>query len=160
MRGSRDFAMRWVRTRVQEGWYAPALLLLLLLVGLPLSEAVGQTTNGSFRGTVTDQSGAAVPGARVQITNTGTGVSLEAVTNGSGEYVVPSVPPGVYNIRLSMQGFETLESQGVTLLVNQNATLDLTMKPGSITEQVTVTSQAALANTTDSTVGTVIGTEV
>ena len=132
-------------------------VLVFLLAGM--QAIFGQTTNGSFRGTVLDQSGAAVPKARLQITNTGTGVSFEAVTNGSGEYVVPSVPPGVYNIRVSLQGFETLESRGVTLLVNQNAVLDLTMKPGSITQEVTVTSQAPLANTTDSTVGTVIGTQ-
>jgi hypothetical protein len=132
---------------------------ILLVAFAGLSAVFGQTTNGSFRGTVLDMTGAAVPGARVQVTNTGTGVSLEAVTNGTGQYVVPSVPPGVYNIRLSLQGFETLESQGVTLLVNQNATLDFTMKPGSISQEVTVSGQAPLANTTDSTVGTVIGTE-
>lgn len=138
-----------------------ALLVVaaLAVAGLGSQMAFGQTTNGSFRGTATDESGAAVPGALVRVTNVGTGVALEAVTNGSGEYVVPNVPPGVYNIRLTLEGFETLDSRGVTLLVNQNATLDFTMKPGSVSQEVTVTAQAPLANTTDSTVGTVIGTE-
>lgn len=157
MGSSRDFEKRWVKTCCPRGGLV--LLLFWLVAGLPLPVVFCQTTNGSFRGTVTDQSGAPVPGTRVQITNTGTGASLEAVTNGSGEYVVPSVPPGVYNIRLSLAGFETLESLGVTLLVNQNATLDFSMKPGLVRQEVTVTGQAPLANTTDSTVGTVIGTE-
>jgi hypothetical protein len=120
---------------------------------------MAQTTNGTFRGTITDQSGAAIPGARIEVTNTATGSSLDAVANGQGEYVVPNVPPGVYNLKVTSQGFQTLQTQGVTLLVNQTAALDLTLKPGLVTQEMTVTAQAPLANTTDATVGTVIGTE-
>lgn len=134
-------------------------LLLCLLVLLPARMALGQTTNGSFRGTITDQTGAAIGGAKVQVTNTGTRVSFEATTNDSGEYVIPSVPPGLYDIRVTMGGFETIESRAIELLVNQTVTLDYTMKPGSVTEEVTVTAQTPLANTTDATVRTVIGTE-
>jgi len=118
-----------------------------------------QTTNGSFRGTITDQSGGAVPNAQVRVTNAGTGVFLTATTGGSGDYVVPNVPPGVYNIRVTLTGFETLDTQGVTMQVNQNATLDFTLKPGSVNQEVTVTGEASLANTTNATVGTVIATE-
>lgn len=134
-------------------------LCTILLAAFQAPPALAQTTNGSFRGTVTDQTGGAVPGARIRATNAGTGVWLEAVTNASGEYVVPNVPPGVYNLKVTLTGFETLETRGVTLLVNQNATIDLTLKPGSVTQEVTVSAQAQLANTTDATVGTVIGTE-
>ena len=136
-----------------------ALWAVLAVLPFGIGSAFAQTTSGSFRGTVTDQTGAAVPLARLRATNTGTGVWLEAVTNGSGEYVVPNVPPGVYDLKVTLTGFETLEMRGVTLLVNQTATVDLTLKPGSVTQEVTVTAQAPLANTTNATVGTVIGTE-
>src|SRR4029077_619641 len=96
-----------------------ALWALLAAATLHIESVFGQTTSGSFRGTVTDQTGAAAPSARLRVTNTGTGVWLEAVTNGSGEYVVPNAPPGVYDLRVSLVGFETLEMRGVTLLVNQ-----------------------------------------
>jgi hypothetical protein len=138
---------------------APFALLFILLAGLVPEGLFGQTTNGSFRGTATDQSGASVPGVRIRITNTGTGASQEAISNGSGEYVIPNVQPGTYDIRLTLEGFETIESRAVTLQVNQNATLDFVMKPGSVNQEVTVTGQAPLANTTNSTVGTVIGTQ-
>jgi hypothetical protein len=132
------------------------VLAIALLSAWPGS---AQTTNGSFRGTITDPSGAATPGAHLRVTNTNTGVTQEAVTNGSGEYVVPNVPPGVYDVRVSLQGFETLESKGITLLVNQNVTLDLSLKPGSLTQEVTVTGEAPLANTTNATVSHVITTD-
>jgi hypothetical protein len=136
-----------------------ALCAVLAVAAIHLETGFSQTTNGTFRGTVSDQTAAAVPSARIRVTNTETGVWLEAVTNGSGEYVVPNVPPGLYDLKVSLVGFETLEMRGLTLLVNQNATVDLTLKPGSVTQEVTVTAQAPLANTTDATVGTVIGTE-
>jgi carboxypeptidase family protein len=136
-----------------------ALWLVLAVWFLNVGTGLAQTTNGSFRGTVTDQSGGAAPRARLRVTNVGTGVWLEAVANESGEYVVPNVPPGDYNIRVSLEGFETLETRGVTLLVNQTATLDFTIKPGSVTQEVTVTGEAPLANTTNATVGTVIATD-
>lgn len=135
------------------------MVCILLAWSLNIGTGFAQTTNGSFRGTVTDQSGSAAPGARLRITNVGTSVSLDAVANDSGEYVVPNVAPGVYNLRVSLEGFETLETQGVTLLVNQNATLDFTLKPGSVNQEVTVTGEAPLANTTNATVGTVIATD-
>ncbi len=132
-----------------------------LLAGWLLNTETGfaQTTNGSFRGAITDQSGGGAPGARVRVTNTGTGVSLDAVSGASGDYVVPNVPPGVYNIRVSLEGFEMLETTGVTLQVNQSATLDFSLKPGSVNQEVTVTGEAPLANTTNATVGTVIATD-
>src|SRR5215472_5563483 len=145
--------------RVRRVRLLAALSAVLAVFAFCSEFAWSQTTNGSFRGTVTDQTGGAVRGAQVRVTNTARNVSAEALTTDSGEYVVPNVPPGTYNLRVSLLGFETLETRGVTLLVNQNATLDFVLKAGSVTQEVTVTAQASLANTTDATVGTVIGTE-
>jgi len=154
-----ELILTTARTRFMRLRLLVALCTLLAGWLLNIETGLAQTTNGSFRGTVTDQSGGAAPGAKLRITNAGTGVSLDAVANPSGEYVVPNVPPGVYNIRVSLAGFETLDTQGVTLLVNQTATLDFTLKPGSVNQEVTVTGEAPLANTTDATVGTVITTD-
>jgi len=145
--------------RVRAVRLLTALSAVLAVFAFCSEFAWSQTTNGSFRGTVTDQTGGAVRGAQIRVTNTARNVSAEALTTDSGEYVVPNVPPGTYNLRVSLMGFETLETRGVTLLVNQNATLDFVLKAGSVTQEVTVTAQASLANITDATVGTVIGTE-
>jgi hypothetical protein len=144
---------------MRRGGSVVSFLLLLVLAGFPSTQGLAQTVNGSFSGTVLDQSEAAVPGASVSIANAATGVSRETTTNASGEYAFPNVRPGVYNFTVRFQGFATLENQGVTLLVNQNARLDFTLKPGSVQEQVTVAAQAPLANLVNATVGTVIGSE-
>jgi hypothetical protein len=157
--GERARSAGGAERRVRGARLLTALWAVLAVVAVSSGSAWSQTTNGSFRGTVTDQTGGAVRGAQIRVTNTGRNVSVEALTNDSGEYVVPNVPPGTYDLRLSLVGFETLETRGVTLLVNQNATLDFVLKAGSVTQEVTVTAQASLANTTDATVGTVIGTE-
>lgn len=124
-----------------------------LLLGIA---ALGQTTSGSFRGRVTDQSGAAVPGASVQVTDIGKGVSRETKTDTSGYYEFPDMPPSTYDLTVTFRGFQTVSNRGVVLLVNQNATLDFTLVPGVVTQRVSVAAQAPLINTTNSTVGTVI----
>ena len=120
--------------------------------------AVAQITDGSFRGTVTDLSGAAVPGARVQLRNSVSGVLRERqLTN--GQYLFPSVPPGTYDITASLQGFDTLRNQSVVLQVGQHATLDFKLRPGELRQEVNVTDQAPLLNTANATVGTVVDGE-
>jgi hypothetical protein len=115
-----------------------------------------QITGGSFRGVITDPSGAVIPGVRVELLDTVTGATRDTQSNSAGEYLFPSVPPGVYNVTVSMGGFETLRNDGVTLLVGQQATLDFKLKPGSVNESVTVTGEAPLLNATNATVGTVV----
>ncbi len=121
--------------------------------------AWGQITSGSFRGTVTDPSGSVIAGATVKMTDTVGGVSREAVADVSGVYLFPSVARGVYDFTVTFRGFETLRNTGVTLQVGQNATLDFTLRPGELKQEVTVTSQAPLLNTTNATVGTVVDSE-
>jgi len=127
--------------------------LLCILIGK------GQTVNGSFRGTVADQSGAAIPRVVVKATYVATGVSRETITDSAGGYVLPNMPPGAYDFSVSFQGFSTLQNRGVTLLVNQDATLDFVLLPGSVKQEVTVEAQAPLANLVNATVGTVVGSE-
>ena len=132
------------------------ILSLASLVLFSTGQGLAQTVNGSFRGTVADQTGAAVPGAVVRITNAGTGVTRETKTDATGAYMVTNEPPAVYNFSVSFQGFATLENPGVTLLVNQNATLDFTLQPGTVRQEITVKGQAPLANLINASVSTVI----
>jgi hypothetical protein len=134
-------------------------LLILSLASLVLfstGQGLAQTVNGSFRGTVADQTGGAVPGAVVRITNAGTGVARETKTDATGAYVVTNEAPSVYNFSVSFQGFATLQNPGVTLLVNQNATLDFTLQPSAVLQEITVKGQAPLANLVNATVSTVV----
>jgi hypothetical protein len=130
------------------------------MAGALLSSALmAQTVNGSFSGSVLDQAGATIPEAAVKITNPATGQTQETKTSSAGSYVLPNVAPGVYNFTVSSPGFSNLTSAGVTLLVNQNTTLDFHLKPGTVNENVTVTGQTVLADTVDSTIGTVVDSE-
>lgn len=134
--------------------------LLVVLAGLALgSRLQAQITNGSFRGAVTDQSGAVIAQASVKLTEATKGISREATTDDTGTYQFPNLPPGVYDFAVTSQGFRTLINKGVTLQVSQHATLNFTLQLGEVVDQVTVTDQAPLLNSTNATVGTVVDRE-
>jgi hypothetical protein len=118
-----------------------------------LGIASGQTQEGRILGTVTDQSGGLVKGARVTITNVETGVARTLETNDAGDFVAPSLPPGPYRVVVEAAGFKKVERGGIRLEVAKDIRLDLTMQPGSVSETVTVTEQVALVETTNDTLG-------
>src|SRR6266568_5580133 len=133
-----------------------ALIAFSILVTCALQPAAGQTVNGSFRGKVADPSGGVIPEATVKMTDTGKSLSRETKTDASGYYEFLDVAPSTYEFAISFAGFETLTDSGVVLLTNQNAVLDFNLHPGTVTEKLSVTAQAPLINTTNSTVGTVV----
>ena len=126
---------------------------------LTLDPAWSQITGGSFRGVITDPSGAVVPAAKVELFDTVSGASRDTNSNDSGEYLFPSVPPGVYSFTVRVAGFQTLHNDRVTLQVGQQVTLDFRLHPGDIKETVTVTAEAPLLDATSATVGTVVDGE-
>ena len=97
-----------------SGWMYPALALLLML---PALKAFAQYENGSLVGTIHDASGAAVPNVTVTVTNDATGIATVVKTNESGDYEVPSLRVGVYNISASAAGFATAEAKNITVSV-------------------------------------------
>ena len=141
--------MRWL-IRVSPRLGSMALLVLALA-----SPASGQG-RGSISGTVTDASGAALPGATVTITNVRTDVTFVARTNEVGFYTAPSLPVGDYVVAAELAGFKTAIKRGLTLQVDEGARVDLSMELGEMTERVEVLGTAPLVNTSSATVGKVI----
>ena len=110
-------------------------------------------STGTINGTVTDQSGAAVPGAMVTVTDAERGTARQLTTDAAGAYAAPNLIPGTYNIRAEFQGFRTFERAGIVLSVSQELRIDMTLQPGQQTETVTVTGEPPPINTTSSVLG-------
>lgn len=134
---------------------AVALCLLSLGTALPV---LAQSTNASIAGQVQDTSGAVVPGAKVTVANSQTGQSLETTTTAEGLYTFPVLSVGTYQLSVEAAGFQRYQQTGVVLDVNQNARLVISLTPGSISESVTVNSDAPLVNTRDVQIGGVVDT--
>ena len=125
-----------------------ALLLFLVCASL----ATAQLDTGTISGAVTDQSGAAVPGANVTIRNVETGVSRAAQTGATGRYEAIALPVGNYEVSAALTGFQTLVRSGINLTVGRNAVVDMVLQVGEVTQTVTVTGEASYVETTTATV--------
>ena len=123
---------------------ASALCVLVFLSQLCL---YAQAVNGTVVGTVKDASGGVVPGAQVTITNTGTSTSRSATTDANGYYTFPNLAPGTYAVKVQKEGFASAQQEGVALLVNSTARVDMTLQPGQVTETVTVSTAPPLLQT-------------
>ena len=135
-----------------------SLFLFALTVFLAASFSFGQTLNASLSGTVTDSSGAVIPGASVIVTNTATGIATKTTSDAAGNYTFPSLPAGNYDLTFQKEGFTETVQHGVILQVDQHATLNSTLNVGSVSQQVEVVSQVPIVSTETATVGTVIDT--
>ncbi len=132
--------------------------LVSLFVLLFAVAAMAQIQNGQFAGTVTDPSGAAVPNAKVTITNQGTGLSVNATSNAAGSYQVSELPPGTYKITVEAGGFKTFSDVGVTLNAGSTAHVDAKMTLGQTREVVEVTGEASQVNTEEAKLATTVST--
>src|ERR1700679_1637688 len=128
----------------------------LLLVALP---AAAQTTAGRILGTVTDQSGAALGGATVVVTDLQHGVSRTLTTGDSGDYVAAELHPGTYEIRAESKGFKTVERPNVVIEVATDVRADFSLPPGQVSETIVVNEDIPLLNTTTSTLGGTLSNE-
>ena len=127
----------------------------MVVLGLALVPSSVAQTFGEITGVVTDTSGAVVAGATVTVTNTQTNATRAAVTNNVGNYSFPALPPGVYNVKVEIQGFQPEIRSGVELQVQQVARLDFQLNVGSVSTAVEVTGGAPLLTTENATLGTV-----
>ncbi len=138
--------------------FSPASLLVLFLgFFLALPAAFAQAVSGTIVGTVTDSTGAAVQNADVTIVLSGQGTTHSAVTNESGNYTEPDLPPGVYTVTVTAKGFKKDILQNITLETNTTSRVDVTLAPGSITEEVTVTDAPPQLQTDRADISTTLG---
>lgn len=135
---------------------AAARLIFAFLAFLAVPALRAQTSTGEINGTVTDQSGAAVAGATVTLTNQATKVASRTPTNASGYYVFLNVRPGVYTLSVASKGFKNAEVLAIQIAVNQTMTQNLTLQVGAVTQTVEVTAQAPLLQPSTTNLGTTI----
>ena len=115
--------------------------------------------NAQITGVVKDSSGAVIPGATVTVRNVETGFSRTAVTDDSGDYRLPSLPPGRYAMTTELSGFTTETRPDITLVIDQTATINFVLKPATVAETVTVTGASPIVDVTRSDVSTAVSSE-
>src|SRR5580692_9673788 len=129
-----------------------AAVFVFALSALP---ARGQAT-ATVNGTVRDSGGAVVTEATVLLHNRDTDLNRTAVTNGVGDYVMPNVQPGNYDLKVTKSGFGPAINSGITLVVNQTATYDITLAAGAVTESITVAAEAVALETSTAELGVAV----
>jgi hypothetical protein len=134
-----------------KGVNVKARIALILLLASALLLAQGE--RGTLNGTVTDPTGAVVPGATVKVLNVATGVETTVQTTTAGVYRVPYLPPGTYKITVTAAGFKTAVRENVILGVAQTLTVDFTLEVGAVTDQITVSAEPPLLETGTAEIG-------
>src|SRR5579872_2073706 len=131
-------------------------LLGAFAISVPL---FSQGNQGTIQGGIFDQTGGAIAGATVTVTDVARGVSRALTTDDAGQYVAASLNPGTYTVRAEAKGFRTVEHSGVLVQVGQNIRVDLVVQPGEQTQTVTVTGEIPAIDTTDATLGGTVSNE-
>lgn len=135
-------------------WPCLAFLFLFGFAGSGVSQTV--ITTGVVRGTVSDPSGAVIPGATITLTAHMTGQHVERKTNGDGIFVFPAQAVGTYDLEISATGFRTQRQQGIAVQVGQTTGLSLRLQPGAGSESVTVVGESPLLRADESHLSSVI----
>jgi hypothetical protein len=128
------------------------------LLALTVVSVTAQTTTGTFVGTVQDSSGAVVSGARIRVTNAGTGAVIETASNENGDYVVSNLPPATYRLHAEMTGFRAVDLNDVRLLTNQTVRNDIRLEPGAVEQSITVEATAPVVNSETSSLANNVDT--
>src|SRR6266550_3759261 len=131
---------------------------LILLVALP---ALGQGNKAEINGTVTDSTGAVVPGAKVTIVKVDTGAERTVTAGDSGEFSAPLLDIGGYKVTASKDGYQTTVRENIVLQTGDRLRVDFALNPGTVSSEVTITAGAPLVETESSDRSTVVtGREV
>jgi outer membrane receptor protein involved in Fe transport len=131
-------------------------LLVLVCLGVVRMEVRAQTSTATLHGTISDPSGAVLPGVAVKLESTQTGLQRDTVTNSSGLYVFNFLPAGIYDLTAELSGFKSMRQEAVRLEIGQNLSLDLKLEVGRIEETVQVEAIAPLLDRTSPAIGNVI----
>ncbi|MDG7000317.1 MAG: carboxypeptidase regulatory-like domain-containing protein, partial [Nitrososphaerota archaeon] len=153
-----NLSERWSR-RAQSFDFGTLLrvtvVALMTVVWIGGNPARAQFLSG-IEGTVTDSTGAAIPGAKITITNTKLGVTQSATSNGAGYFHFSSIAASTYNILIQKTGFQTWRQENLVVQVGQTRTIAPTLKVGTVAQQVTVSATAASINLTSPRTGAII----
>lgn len=133
------------------------ILFVAICAALFAAAAFAQNDRGVITGTVQDPANASVPKATVVATNTETGGEFRTVTTETGNFTIPSLPAGVYRVTVEVAGFKKASQEAIQVQVAQTRRADFTLQVGSITETITVTSEAPLLKTETAEQSTIIG---
>ena len=142
--------------RNQRRLLMASFAVLSLLLALP---AFSQVNLGRIGGTITDQTGGAIVGATVTVTDVARGVSRTLTTDSTGTYAAPNLTPGIYTVHAEFKGFKSVDRQDVAVGVGQDVRVDLSLQPGEQTQTVTVTGEQPELNTTNAQLGGTITNE-
>jgi len=129
-------------------------LMPLFLLALSAQSVFAQSTLGTITGLVSDNTGAVIPNAVVVATNTATGVRAQTVSSGTGNYVIPSLQVGTYEITVSVTGFKSFSRSNIKLSSNDNLRADVVLEIGAISDRIVVSAEAAPLKTESTEVST------
>ena len=136
------------------------VLAFLLVMFIPFLHVCAQSsTVAQLSGTVVDPTGAAVPGAEVQVTSVGTNAVRKTASNGTGAYTFPNLDIGNYSLEVTAPGFTTYVQTGIELQANTNPAIVVSLKVGAVSQTVEVQANAAMVETQSNGVGQVIQPE-
>ncbi len=135
---------------------APLILVAGIIFSGGFSALKAQTSTGRIVGTVKDATGSVIPGVQVVASRIGTGFQFAANTNDVGEYVIPLLQPGQYRVAASHSGFKTYTQTSVTVRVNEDSGVNISLEVGAVAERIEVTAEASLVQTHTSTLGQVV----
>ncbi len=128
----------------------------LLLCLAAASAAYTQDTRGTILGRVTDSSGSNIANAEVRATNTATGVTVTGKTNESGNYSMPFLTPGIYNVSIQLTGFKKFVRDNVQVRVNDSVEVNIPLTVGDVAESINVTVETPLLQTAEASLGQVV----
>ena len=128
------------------------LLLAVILTAI----AFGQLDRGTLTGSVSDPSGAAIPGVQVTVRSTATNATYQTTANVTGQYAIPNLPAGIYSVSFEVGGFKRAVRDGVRLAVNETLRLDMGLELGQVTEAIEVSAEMARLQTETPEVGTAL----
>src|SRR5437660_3569408 len=124
-----------------------------LAIVLVCAALFSQGSTGRILGSITDQTGAVIPGVAVTIRDVDRGTSRTLITDEAGIYNAPNLLPGTYTLRMELAGFATVERQNIKLEVGQDIRIDVALRPGQQTELVTVQAESPLVETNNAELG-------
>src|SRR5712691_8707980 len=136
---------------------ALAVCLAVILTCFPL---FSQGSAGRIDGTILDQTGGAIPAAKVTITDVQRGVARNLTTDSAGAYAAPNLTPGTYSVHVEFMGFRSVDRKDLVLEVGQDMRVDVTLQPGEQNQTVTVTGETPIVNTTSAELGGALQNQV